>query len=50
VCHESTYSQYSCYGCHEHQQAEIVEEHQEEGISGGELSACFQCHEDGSDE
>jgi hypothetical protein len=50
VCHDSTYSQYSCYGCHEHQQAEIVEEHQDEGISGGELIACFQCHEDGSDE
>jgi hypothetical protein len=43
----TTYSEYSCYGCHDHSAEEIEEQHQEEGISMQELAACIQCHEDG---
>ena len=50
TCHSSTYTEYTCYGCHEHNQAEIEQEHIEEGISLDELSACASCHPDGREE
>lgn len=44
LCHiSSDYSTYTCYGCHEHSQAEIINEH--EGISN--LANCVRCHPDG---
>lgn len=47
TCHTVSYLTYSCYGCHEHQPAEIQEEHFEEGISLNELENCVSCHPTG---
>ena len=47
TCHPMNYSQYTCYGCHEHQQDETARKHLEEGISAAELPACLECHPDG---
>jgi hypothetical protein len=47
VCHQTSYADYSCYGCHEHDQADIEEEHREEGISIEDLPACVDCHSTG---
>lgn len=44
LCHTtSSYTAYTCYGCHEHAPAEIRREH--EGISN--LEDCVRCHWDG---
>lgn len=47
TCHTISYITYSCYGCHEHQPAEIQQEHLEEGISLDELENCVSCHPTG---
>jgi hypothetical protein len=44
LCHTTAnYSQYTCYGCHEHSVAEVSKEH--EGIP--DLNNCIRCHWDG---
>ena len=45
TCHPAGYQTYTCYGCHEHNEANIRSEHQEEGISNFEN--CMECHADG---
>lgn len=50
VCHPTSYVEYTCYGCHEHQAGEIIEEHSEEGISPQELNNCTECHPTGREE
>ena len=47
TCHIERYTEYTCYGCHEHQPGEILSEHLEEGISQTELIDCVACHPDG---
>jgi hypothetical protein len=47
VCHPQRYTQYTCYGCHEHEPASTAAEHEGEGIPETELSACAQCHPSG---
>ncbi len=43
TCHlNNNYSQYTCYGCHEHNEANIRAEHREEGI--GNFTNCVSCH------
>ncbi len=43
TCHlGGNYQAYTCYGCHEHQQANIVAEHREEGITN--IENCVRCH------
>lgn len=45
TCHKNNdYGRYTCYGCHEHSQAKIREEHVEEGITNFEN--CVECHRD----
>jgi hypothetical protein len=46
-CHADTYADYSCYGCHEHQKVEIVDDHREDGISDEEIPMCVDCHAHG---
>ena len=47
-CHTtSSYKQYTCYGCHEHSQGKIAEEHTEEGISN--IANCISCHKSGNE-
>jgi len=48
ACHVRNLSAYSCYGCHEHNPAEIEEEHREEGISN--FQDCTRCHPTGREE
>jgi hypothetical protein len=43
TCHlGGNYRKYTCYGCHEHQQARIIAEHREEGIAN--IQNCVRCH------
>ncbi len=45
TCHSDTLAAFNCYNCHEHQPAEIAEEHREEGIT--DLQNCVSCHPTG---
>lgn len=43
TCHiGSVFTRYTCYGCHEHQPAQIAAEHREEGIR--DVADCARCH------
>jgi hypothetical protein len=45
TCHKNNdYSQYTCYGCHEHSQANVRAEHLKEGIP--DFANCVECHRD----
>jgi len=45
TCHLGhDYSRYSCYGCHEHSEAKVRAEHEEEGIR--DFENCVECHRD----
>lgn len=45
TCHPAGYKTYTCYGCHEHNEANIRAKHQEEGVS--DFENCMECHADG---
>jgi len=49
TCHEPgrSYSEYTCYGCHEHTPERIARKHSEEGVSGSRLNDCVSCHPSG---
>ncbi|MBU2511102.1 class III cytochrome C family protein [bacterium] len=48
VCHpNSTYKEYTCYGCHEHSPRKIEREHLKEGIS--DFENCAECHSSGNE-
>jgi hypothetical protein len=43
TCHlDGLYKRYTCYGCHEHQQAKIIAAHREEGMIN--IEKCARCH------
>jgi hypothetical protein len=44
TCHTNAYSEYTCYGCHEHQSGKIFEKHNELNLTDQELAGCVQCH------
>ncbi len=47
TCHNNNnFTTYSCYGCHDHSESNIREEHTEEGIS--DFSNCISCHKSGN--
>ncbi len=48
VCHPSNYVAYTCYGCHEHDPAQVQREHLEEGIR--DFENCVECHPTGREE
>ena len=49
TCHISNdYSNYTCYGCHEHSRSKIREEHVEEGIY--DYETCVECHRSGDED
>lgn len=50
ICHPSSYVEYTCYGCHEHETGEIAEKHKEEGIQDDALLDCAGCHPSGEKE
>ena len=45
ICHPANYVAYTCYGCHEHQPAEVERQHREEGVA--EIADCAPCHPTG---
>jgi hypothetical protein len=45
TCHPVNTSQYTCFGCHRHTQANVVSGH--EGQSLAQLSDCIKCHAGG---
>ena len=45
TCHLVALSAHDCYGCHEHEPADIEREHREEGIT--DLQDCVRCHPTG---
>ncbi len=48
VCHtNNNFKTYTCYGCHEHTQSNIMEKHSEEGIS--DINNCVSCHKSGNE-
>ncbi|MEN8108595.1 MAG: hypothetical protein ABFS22_11385, partial [Pseudomonadota bacterium] len=49
TCHiNNDYSNYTCYGCHEHSRSNIREEHVEEGIH--DYENCEECHRSGDED
>ncbi len=49
TCHmQNDYSEYTCYGCHEHSRSKIREEHYEEGIR--DYENCAECHRSGDED
>ncbi len=48
TCHESSYAVYTCYNCHEHEPADIAEEHRDEGIF--DFADCARCHPTGRED
>lgn len=48
TCHvRNNFKTYSCFGCHEHNQNKILQEHREEGIFN--ISDCVSCHKSGDE-
>ena len=47
TCHTESFAVYTCTNCHEHEPADIIEEHAEEGIVGEALLLCAACHPNG---
>jgi hypothetical protein len=47
ICHVGTYVEYTCYGCHDHQLADMEEVHAQEGIA--DFEACMDCHPTGEE-
>lgn len=45
TCHIGSYTQYTCYGCHEHTPTEIETVHRQEEIF--EFANCIECHATG---
>ncbi len=45
TCHPVGFKSYTCYGCHEHNEANVSSKHREEGISNFEN--CMECHANG---
>jgi hypothetical protein len=50
TCHTNNdFSNYTCYGCHDHTPANMLAKHQEEGVTEG-LDKCVRCHRSASGE
>lgn len=47
VCHPANYAAYTCYGCHEHQPAEVGLSHRERGVV--DIGECVRCHPAGQE-
>jgi hypothetical protein len=46
TCHIDRYSEYTCYGCHEHQREAVITSHLQAGIHEAEIPACAMCHQE----
>jgi hypothetical protein len=45
-CHKDRYTEYTCYGCHEHQPETVLTSHLQAGIPELEIPACITCHQE----
>jgi len=45
TCHPAGFTAYTCYGCHEHEEAEVVERHLDKEINN--FQNCMACHPTG---
>ena len=50
LCHPSVFTEYTCYGCHDHNEADMINKHIEEGISMADLPNCAECHPTGQED
>lgn len=48
ACHPKGLGEYTCYGCHEHEPAEVARKHRKEGIA--DFEACAECHRSGDED
>lgn len=44
ACHGSNYIDYTCYSCHDHQPAEIIQSHADLNLPEQDLAVCAKCH------
>ena len=47
VCHVSKYTEYTCYGCHDHEPTRTAQQHAEQNLSAERLLECAKCHPSG---
>jgi len=48
TCHSNNnFAVYTCYGCHEHSESNIISKHNEEGIYN--ITKCASCHKSGNE-
>lgn len=47
VCHAEVYVDYTCYGCHDHQEDAIEASHLKAGIDRLQIPSCVECHASG---
>ena len=47
TCHPQRTTSYTCYGCHEHGRAKVLEQH--EGQRLDQLKDCVRCHPGGEE-
>ena len=45
TCHPARFTTYTCYGCHEHEEAEVIERHLDKEINN--FQNCMECHPTG---
>ena len=45
TCHPAGFTTYTCYGCHEHEEAEVIERHLDKEIPN--FQNCMECHPTG---
>jgi hypothetical protein len=45
TCHPASFTTYTCYGCHEHEEAEVIERHLDKEIPN--FQNCMECHPTG---
>lgn len=50
ACHPTTYDQYTCTTCHEHEPDEMRREHDDVDFSQTDYFACAECHPTGQEE
>lgn len=50
TCHLAKYTEYTCYGCHEHEPADTRDKHREVDLGTQLLENCAACHPSGEEE
>jgi hypothetical protein len=48
TCHTATYVDYTCFGCHDHEEANTQTTHARIDVTGERLNDCVACHSNGA--